>query len=301
MESIKNTIKDKELELVHAWFSNQSNLHSRLIGAIRKAIDEVIDGPRTGRFTYRQLEKTEKTYLGTKIEILLRAELGLPNGQIMDYQVNGIEVDCKYTGHTWGWSIPREALGHICLLVRADDEKGTASVGLIRITEEALNQGKNQDGKRTISKVGRNEIIWLIDNGQMPINQLFLWSEEVIKRIWSKQSGQQRLNELFRLKQGELIHRQTIATVAEAKDDPMKRIRANGGARSYLTKEGILILGHQNGHPKICVELGLPVPSKGQVVAQRVVKDPNGKSIIGAFRWRKADEKDPVEPAPSSY
>lgn len=301
MESKKNTSKDKELELVYAWFNNQSNLHNRLIGAIRKAIDEVIDGPRTGRFTYGQLEKTEKTYLGTKVEILLRAELGLPNGQIMDYQVDGIEVDCKYTGHTWGWSIPREALGHICLLVRADDENGTASVGLIRTTEEVLNKGKNQDGKRTISKVGRNEIIWLIDNGQMPINQLFLWPEEVIKRIWSKQSGQQRLNELFRLKQGELIDRQTIATVAEAKDDPMKRVRANGGARSYLSEEGILILGHQNGHPKICQELGLPIPSKGQVIAQRVVKDPKGTSIIGASKWRVAEAKDPIEPAPSLY
>jgi hypothetical protein len=301
MESKENTSKDNELELVYAWFNNQNNLHSRLIGAIRKAIDEVIDGPRTGRFTYSQLEKTEKTYLGTKIEILLRAELGLPNGQIMDYQVNGVEVDCKYTGHTWGWSIPREALGHICLLVRADDEKGTASVGLIRITEEVLNKGKNQDGKRTISKVGRNEIIWLIDNGQMPINQLFLWHEEIIKRIWSKQSGQQRLNELFRLKQGELIDRQTIATVAEAKDDPMKRVRANGGARSYLSGEGILILGHQNNHPNICRDLDLPIPNKGQVVAVRIVKDDTGTLLLDGYKWRIATPEDKNVSAPNNY
>jgi hypothetical protein len=43
---------------------------------IRKAIDEVIDAPRTNRFTLAETEKTEKTYLGTKIEILLRAYLG---------------------------------------------------------------------------------------------------------------------------------------------------------------------------------------------------------------------------------
>ena len=44
---------------------------------LRKAIDEVIDTPRTNRFTLAETEKTEKTYLGTKIEILLRAHLGL--------------------------------------------------------------------------------------------------------------------------------------------------------------------------------------------------------------------------------
>lgn len=301
MDSNNNIIKDKDLESVHQWFNSQTNFENRLIDAIRKAIDEVIDGPRTGRFTYKQLEKTEKTYLGTKIEILLRAEFRLSKGEDMDYQVNGIEVDCKYTGHTWGWTIPREAMGQICLLVRADDEKGTASVGIIRIKEEVLNRGKNQDGKRTISKVGRDEIIWLIDGGKMPINQLYLWSPDVIKKIWSKESGQQRLNELFRLKQGELIDRQTIATVAEAKDDPMKRVRANGGARSYLSNDGIIILGHQNNHPQICRTLGLPVPKKGQVVAVRVVKSASGNLLLDGCKWRIAAAQDPIASSPRNY
>ena len=39
---------------------------------LREALDEVIDTPRTGRFTLSQLEKTEKTYIGTKVEILVR-------------------------------------------------------------------------------------------------------------------------------------------------------------------------------------------------------------------------------------
>ena len=36
---------------------------------IRQAIDELIDTPRTNRFLLMDTEKTEKTYLGTKIEI----------------------------------------------------------------------------------------------------------------------------------------------------------------------------------------------------------------------------------------
>ena len=43
-------------------------------GIVRRAIDEVIDGPRTGRWSMDQLTRTEKSYVGSKIEILLRAE-----------------------------------------------------------------------------------------------------------------------------------------------------------------------------------------------------------------------------------
>jgi len=219
----------------------------------------------------------------------------------MDYTVGDIEVDCKYTGSIWGWNIPKEAMGHICLLIRADDEVGTASVGLIRISEAILNPGKNQDQKGTISKIGRASIVWLLHQSRMQINQLHVWPKEIIAQIWSKYSGQQRLNELFRLKQRELIERQTIATVAQAKDDPMKRVRANGGARTYLGKEGILILGHQNEHPKICKALGLPVPNKGQVISVRIVKSENGPLRLYDSNWRIANENDPIYPVPESY
>ena len=63
---------------------------------LRQAIDEVIDSYRSGRFTVAELEKTEKSYLGTKIEILLRNHLTLKKGKILDLDVDGIEVDVKY-------------------------------------------------------------------------------------------------------------------------------------------------------------------------------------------------------------
>lgn len=296
----KNDV-DTELDRVHSWFIEQTNFADRMINAIRTGLDEVIDGPRTGRFTYDQLEKTEKTYLGTKIEILVRSEFALSKGQTMDYSVNGVDVDCKYTGSNWGWNIPKEALGHICLLIRANDKKGLASVGLVRIKEEVLNPGKNQDLKGTISQEGRNTIRWLFVDSPMQINQLYLWPEEVISQIWSKGSGQQRLNELFRLRQGELINRQTIETVAQAKNDPMKRVRTNGGSRSYLSKEGIIILGHQKKHPTICRQLGIPVPVKGQVIAIRLVKCIDGSVTIDDCKWRMANENDPHSIAPKNY
>src|ERR1700683_3485758 len=54
---------------------------------IRRGIDEVIDTARSNRFTLSEAEKTEKTYLGTKIEILFRAMLKLPKGRILDLSV----------------------------------------------------------------------------------------------------------------------------------------------------------------------------------------------------------------------
>ena len=48
---------------------------------LRRAIDEVIDSARSNRFTLIEIEKTEKTYIGTKIEILLRNHLGMSKGQ----------------------------------------------------------------------------------------------------------------------------------------------------------------------------------------------------------------------------
>ncbi len=63
----------------------------------RRAVDEVIDAPRTNRFTIGELEKTEKTYLGTKVEILLRDFLKLPKGRILDLLIDGVEVDIKNT------------------------------------------------------------------------------------------------------------------------------------------------------------------------------------------------------------
>jgi hypothetical protein len=294
-------ISDQDIDNVLLYFSKMKNIEGKFSEAIRRSFDEVIDGPRTGRFIYRQLEKTEKTYLGTKVEILLRSAFELEHGNVMDYTINGVEVDCKYTGSGWGWSIPREAVGHICLLVKADDEKGTASLGIIRISNNILNEGKNQDGKRTISAASRKHINWMLKDVKIPISQLFLMDPIIRTDIMRRVSGQQRLNELFRKFTGKVIERETIAIVASAKDDPMKRVRANGGARTYLASEGIIILGHQNEHPRICSELGLPKVEKGQVISIRIVKDKDGVCKIGNDFWRVANEGDDVYPAPDSY
>src|ERR1700761_2095566 len=105
---------------------------------IRQAIDEVIDTPRSGRFTLDELEKTEKTYIGTKIEILLRNHLKMQKGRVMDLSIDGTEVDIKNTIGS-NWNIPAEAVGHPCILLKADESLFICSFGLIMIRKEALN------------------------------------------------------------------------------------------------------------------------------------------------------------------
>lgn len=115
------------------------------------------------------------------------------------------------------------------------------------------------------------------------------------------QHGQARTNELFRSVQRRIIRRAEVATVAQ-QDDFMKRARGNGGARTELRSEGILVLGHQDSDPLVAAELGLPVPRKGEFVSARVVParadrdDP--VAVISGRPWALARPGDPGVPAP---
>jgi Restriction endonuclease NaeI len=106
--------------------------------------------------------------------------------------------------------------------------------------------------------------------------------------IFMARSGQERVNDLFRHVQDELVRRPTVLTVAQ-QDDAPKRVR---DARPKLRPEGTIILGHQGSHPKIARLLGLPIPEKGEWVATRLVSvlpdDPRGKVYLGARYWARA-------------
>lgn len=207
---------------------------------LRQAMDEVIDMPRTGRYFLEQIEKTEKTYIGTKVEIVLMHELGLERGDKLDAQIDGYEVDIKNTTGT-NWMIPKEALDEICLLVQASDKKGTFSVGLLRCTEENLSLGGNRDQKKSVSAAGKKNILWVVKDGQMPEN-VFLHMDPVVRdRIFNAGSAKMRLAEFFRSRIGIINQRYLVESVSQQRDY-MKRIRRNGGAQDILDEEGLEIL-----------------------------------------------------------
>ncbi len=223
---------------------------------IRKAIDEVIDTPRTNRFVLSETEKTEKTYLGTKIEILIRAHLKLSKGRNLDLSVRGAEVDIKNT-MGGNWAIPLEAVGHPCILIKENEKTALCSVGVIVANDLYLNPGSNRDHKRTISAVGLINVWWILRDHPYPQNVWEVMPFSTREAIMRARSGTQRLAALFKTVQERPVSRRTVEDVAQQKD-AMKRVRRNGGARDVLAPQGIAILW--SGSDRALIErLKLPI------------------------------------------
>ncbi len=231
-------VGDPALDEVFAALEAMPELSQRLGKALRQSLDEVIDGPRTGRFRVEQLEKTEKTYIGTKVEIVVRAEFEFPRGAVLDNLLCGHEVDTKFS-LSGNWMIPREAVGELCLLLCANDNRGTFSAGMLRMVAPVLTLRGNQDGKRSVSAAGRAHIRWLIKDGPLPTNFLLRLDEATREALLSPKSGKQRILALFRNVIGQVIPRSAIVHVAQLKGDPLRRARE---AKDTLAREGLRVL-----------------------------------------------------------
>lgn len=234
-------LRDLETNLLAA-VSGQELFEEKLRAFFRSAIDEVIDTARTNRFFLTELEKTEKTYLGTKFEILLRDWLQVPRGVLLDLQIGGQEVDVKSTtGGASGWMIPPEALGHLCVLLRVNEVRSTCAVGLVRVRPEYLRAGMNRDAKTSFSAAARRNIWWLALEFPYTPNFWSVIDAGLRERIMAPKGGKERLTVLFENCLEMPVSRVLIASIA-AQDDFMKRIRRGGGARDNLSPKGIAIL-----------------------------------------------------------
>lgn len=150
---------DSALDEVFRFFLEQDADGRRFGAVIRESLDQVLDGPRTMRFRYSELRKTEKTHVGTVVEINLGKEFDLADGEQMDYRVAGHDVDCKYSMSFGGWELPLESLGHLVLLTWADDEASRWAAGLWRVDPRHLGRGAgNRDRKRKMVKSGHEHI-----------------------------------------------------------------------------------------------------------------------------------------------
>jgi len=240
----------------------------------RNAFDYLYDGQRTGHYRPDQLSKTEKTHCGSLVEIYLRRALDgtISDGTILDYEIAGAQVDCKFSFTRGNWMIPPEAFGQLLLVAHADDLVGEWSLGVIRATPSTLRAGANRDGKVGLDALGRQSITWLFDRAPLPPNALLALPASDVEAIFEGRSGQARVNELFRRAQLVPISRAVVATVAQ-QDDYMKRVRSNGGARTHLQPEGILIAGGDyEAHRRIALDLGAPDIAPGEFVSMRVVQ-----------------------------
>ncbi|HWT91203.1 MAG TPA: NaeI family type II restriction endonuclease [Solirubrobacterales bacterium] len=247
------TEPDQALEEVWSWLQDYPrrtkdglDLEATFSRAIRQAIDEVIDGSRTGRYRYEELESQEKAYIGTRIEIVVRTEFELePEGKL-DTVIAGHPVDFKWS-MKGGWMIPTEATGELCLLLKGDEVGGAFSVGLVRCTEDRLNKGANKDGKRTLSKAGRAAVRWLVKDGHLPASFLSTLDAETREAVLAQPPGQARVREFFKRVTRRPVPREVIPTLA-VQEDPMRRVRQDKHA------DGLAGLKILSGHYKVSKE-----------------------------------------------
>lgn len=272
---------DTELQLVRDSLLKFDPDGRRAARVIRNTFDQLYDGQRTGRYRWDQLHKTEKTHCGTLLEINLRREFEaeFQDGETLDYRIAGVEVDCKYSQVLNGWMIPPEAYGHLCLVCWADDQTSEWAMGIVRPSPQNLG-ALNRDGKARLNPAGQKSIVWIYSDHVLPPNVLLQLDRAIVDKIMNLKSGQQRVNELFRNTLGLRVGRGVVATVAQ-QDDFMKRVRGNGGARTALQKEGIVILGQYNSHREIARSLGSPIPDRGESVPIRLFEvKPNSPSAV---------------------
>jgi hypothetical protein len=236
---------------------------------LRKCIDGVIKTPKTGRRLYDDLEKTEKTYIGTCVEIDLRHRLKLARGKVLDCEIAGFEVDIKFSiGKSW--MIPPEAFGLPCIIISADDRSARYRFGLFVARPEYLNAG-NRDKKCSISKFGQENIRWLVKDEPYPPNFWQSVSRDVADMIASGRSGNERLVTLFREVRDRPISRKVIEDVA-AQNDPMRRVRADKsrGTRNRLAKDGIVLLcGNWSGVQEFITKAGLPALGSSEFMSHQ--------------------------------
>lgn len=280
----------------------------RAAAVFRATFDQLYDGQRTGRYSWHQLYKTEKTHYGTLLEINLRRAFDdviddTADDHPLDYLIRGHDVDCKYSQTPGGWMLPPECFGHLLIVATASDQRGTWSLGVVRATDENRGRGKNRDSKASLNARGRRQIEWIRYEAALPPNILLTLDPLVLRQVLAPKSGQARVTELLRQVVQRRIGRNTIATLAQ-QDDYMARLRDNGnGARTTLRAEGYLIPGGDyEAHRNVARQLGATVPEPGEIVSVRVTPAADDEAWtveLEGRRWRLArDDEKTGGPAP---
>ena len=263
-------------EIVHL-AGGKTALATKFATMLRQCVDDVIMTPKTGRRSYDELEKTEKTYIGTRVEIELRAMLGVPKGKL-DTVILGHDVDIKNTMGN-NWMIPTEAVDHPCILVAADEARALCYLGLVVARLDYLTVGKNKDSKRSISAPGFQNILWLLCDHPYPANFWRTVPSDAITRIFSGQSGNQRMGNLFREVRSVPITRDVVEAVAQQKDF-MRRIRSDNGrgTRDILAREGIALLSG-DFDAGLIAQLSLPPCSGSEFISYKAASQQEAQLI----------------------
>jgi Restriction endonuclease NaeI len=224
-------------------------LREQLPIIIKNAVDFVLDPAATLRTKISELDSVEKTFIGLKIEHYLRDLIGCPKGSKRDAKIAEIDVDIKNTLGQNTWMIAHDYGSEPCILIATvtTESNGSCWLGLIISKDAYLTAKKgNNDKKRSISKLGKQHIMWLVREEPYPPSR---WQEIDMERFKqlrrTEKTGNKRAAHFFSENMGKIIHRTLLEALLYDQEDPMRRVRgdkAHKGARELLDEQGVTLL-----------------------------------------------------------
>ncbi|MEQ7845802.1 NaeI family type II restriction endonuclease [Nocardioides kribbensis] len=235
---------DVELQQVLAWLQS-SAVDQLMTGAVVEAIEYVLDGARTFRFDLDspEVDSDERRTVGVKLQYRILEAFGLPKERPLDTTIVGIPVELKAT-IGGNWAIPREGQCEICLLTQVDSKNDRFRVFLMRTHRRWLNEGKNQDAKRTIRADARDTFASVVlDWTALPRNPLKDLTPEQLAGVFEPRVGiKRRVTALFGFLPEVVIPRVAIETVAAMAKDPLRRAR-QAKPDVFFSHELVVLMG----------------------------------------------------------
>lgn len=260
---------DNDLQAVHAWLRSRP-LERLLTGAVNDAVEYVLDGARTWRFDLDSpdVDSDERASVGTKLQYRVLAALELIKEPPLDTKILDIAVELKGTVRT-NWMIPREGQCQICLLIQVDSKHNRHRVFLMRTHRLWLNDGGNQDKKRTImADAIRAYALPVLPWTPLPPNPLKLLTSEEVAIVFNlKQGIKRRLTALFGFLPEVVISRIAIETVGANAKDAARRARE--AKVDVYTEHGLVVLvGKWTPQRELAARLGFDLSGDAWVAVR---------------------------------
>lgn len=210
---------------------------------LREAIDQVIDGPRTGRWAFEQLEDAEKAYVEVKVGIHVRSGLELEPGAAVGVEIAGHDVVIMCAADS-AWEVPDEAVGQVCLCLGGVRDLDAFSVGVVRARSDLLEDGAERGGRRAFSAAGRVAITTVVDDHPIPAGFIAAMDPFVRNDISSRPTVRDRVITLAQAMPYVPVPRDAIRTLARTVGDPIEHTRPDDDRPDPL--DGMVMLGREN-------------------------------------------------------
>lgn len=280
--------------MVYTWLTApERNLAEHIVVAVDAAIKYVLDGARTRRLDLfdSRVDKDERSSVGTKLQYHVLEELNLEKVPPLDTVIENIPVELKSTVRK-NWTIPVEGQCQVTVLIRADPENGRVAAWLMRTHRILLNEGTNQDKKRTVSMVNFNKYaLPLIPWTPLSTEPLKMLTQQDAAIIFGKTGIKPRIAHLLSILPDIVLPRTSIALVGGTASDTMKRAR--DAKRVVARNHGNLTLVATWLPQRIAlVELGFdPIGEAWVSVSPRFLRaHPGPPKLLGIDVKKKTDQ-----------